>query len=184
MSATSLRHFHEVQRFPLWIISIPLLTVAGLGALIVAFVAGGEFAGALFCGVLLAAVFLPLAVLHLRMRLVTSVDSTGLHLRIHPVRFSLLPRRMTFKDVSLDEISRWEVSVYNSLKSREFWGWHVWGLSAAKGGRYLYVMRPGLVRAQGVRVELTRGETLFIGSANPTKLAAAIARAIKKRGPA
>lgn len=177
MSASTLELFHEVQRFSLWIKMIPVLTVVLLSALVAAFASLGEIAGALFCGFLLTLVFLPLAVLHFRMRLETVVDTAGLRLRIHPINFSLLPRRMTDKHVRLDEIARWEASEYNALTGREFWGWHVWGLSAAKGGRYLYAMR-GIVRARGVRVELTSGEVLFIGSTKPAELADAITRAV------
>lgn len=151
---------------------MPLVAVA-----VLAWTGGTPFAvGAV---IILAAVLLaPLAVLFVVMRMVTTVDATHLRLRIHPVGLSLLPRRMTEKDVPLEDISRWAATSYNSATSREFWGWHVWGLSAAKGGRYLYIMRPsGPLTGRGVRVELTNGEILLVGSRDPGALAEVITRA-------
>lgn len=179
MDAHTHRHyFHEEQRFPWWIKAIPLLTVVGLVVVVVALGTVGQVLGALIVGVLLTVVFLPLAVLHCVMTLVTTVDAAGLHLRVRPARFRLLPRRMMVRDVPPAEIARCEVGTYNALTGREFWGWHVWGLAAAPGEHYLYVMRPdGPVRTRGVWVELAGGGKLLVGSSDPGQLAAAIARA-------
>jgi hypothetical protein len=132
-------------------------------------------AGVLAIGGLLLILFVLLAVVHFAMRLVTSVDSAGFHLRIHPTGWSLLPRRMTRWDVPLGDVETCEIATYNSLRSTEFWGWHMWGLSAAKGGRYLYVMNPsGLTTGRGVRLRLRTGEMLLVGSARPEELVGAI----------
>ena len=175
-------YFVEEQRFPLWIIAFPLLTAAVIGAFAVALAIGGLWPPAVVAGALFALLFLPLAVLHVVMRLVTTVDSIGLHLRVHPVGMNLLPRRMTQKDVPFSDIRRWEVRTYNSLTSREYWGWHLWGLGAAKGGRYLYIMRPNTpITGRGVQVELASGETLLIGSDAPERLADLIASGKRAR---
>ncbi len=54
------------------------------------------------------------AVLTFRTRLVTRLDSNGLHLRLHPIRWNLLPQRMTMKDIALSDIEQWEVRTYNT----------------------------------------------------------------------
>jgi hypothetical protein len=117
-------------------------------------------------------------VLTFRMKLVTKLDASSLHLRIHPRRWSLLPSRMTHKDIPLGEISRWEISIYNALLNTEYWGWHFWGLSVAKGGRYLYMMRPSsLIRGRGVDLRLASGERVLVGTQRAEELVNAIAMA-------
>jgi hypothetical protein len=118
---------------------------------------------------------LVLAAPHFVIRLVTALDRDRLHLRVVPVGWRLLPRRLAQKDVAVGDIRKWEIRTYDSLRNREFWGWHLWGLSAAKGGRYLYVMRPsGPTRGRGVQLDLGTGERLLIGSQCPDDLAAAL----------
>jgi hypothetical protein len=115
------------------------------------------------------------AALNFMMKLVTKLDSSHLHLRIYPQKWSLLPRRTTHKDIALTDISRWEVRTYNSLLSTEYWGWHFWGLSVAKGGRYLYMMRPSSpIRRRGVQLQLASGERVLVGSERPEELENAI----------
>jgi hypothetical protein len=165
-------YFTEEQHFPLWIKAFPLLTAAAAAVLLVVLAIRGLWPAVIVAGALFVLLFLPLVVLHSAMKLVTRLDASGLHLRIQPTRWSLLPRRMTQKDVRFGEISRLTVHTYHSLTSREFWGWHFWGLSAAKGGRYLYIMHPsGPTSGRGVQVELKSGEILLIGSKDPEKLA-------------
>jgi hypothetical protein len=183
-AAAQQTYFEEQQRFPLWIKAIPLLTVVLFGLGVVALAITGAWAAALILGVTVAVLLLPLAILHFAIRLVTTLDANGLHLRIHPVQWSLLPRHMTHKDVSLADLRRWEVRTYNSLTGREYWGWHLWGLSAASDGRYLYVMRPrSPMSGRGVAVELRSGGSLIVGSLNPDDLARAINRATSNEGP-
>jgi hypothetical protein len=168
-------YFAEEQHFPPWIQAIPLLTAAVVAVLTVVLAVGGLWAATAVAGALLLLVFVPFAVLHVAMTLETRVDARGLHLRIRPARWNLLPRRMTRKDVPFDEMRHVAVREYRSLRSREFWGWHLWGLSAARGGRYLYIMRPsGPTSGRGVQVELNSGEVLLVGSADPQELAARI----------
>jgi hypothetical protein len=132
--------FEEEQRFPLWIKATVLLPVVALGFPAILTWFSGEanlgLARVLFTVLTLFAV--AGAVLTFMMKLVTKLDSSHLHMRIHPHNWSLLPRRMTHKDIALGEILRWEVRTYNSLRDTEYWGWHFWGLSIAKRGRYLY----------------------------------------------
>jgi hypothetical protein len=168
--------FREEQRFPLWIKATPLLTAAVLGAAV-----GGLWLVEPFppgrvdvvVGIPLAVLLLlhvPLVALHFRTTLVVRVDSSGLHLRVHPLRWSLLPSRMTRKDIALADIVDWKLRRYSSLTGTEFWGWHFWGLSAARNGRYLYVMRPsGPVTARGVELRLGSGEKLIVGSQRPAE---------------
>jgi hypothetical protein len=178
---TQQTYFDEQQRFPLWIKAIPLLTalLCGLGA--VALAIAGVWAAALIVGMIVIVLLLPLAVLHFAIRLVTRVDTTGLHLRVLPVRWSMLPRRMAHKDVPLAHLRRWEVRTYNSLTGREYWGWHLWGLAAGTGGRYLYLMHPNSpITGRGVAIEVGNGESLFVGSSNPDELARALHQATAK----
>jgi hypothetical protein len=118
------------------------------------------------------------AVLTFRTKLVTKLDSSDLHLRIYPLKWSLLPRRMTQKDIALGDIRRWEVRTYNSLLSSEYWGWHFWGLGVAKGGRYLYMMRPSNpISGRGVQLWLSNGDRVLVGSERPEELVNAITTA-------
>ena len=119
-------------------------------------------------------VTLVIAVLTFRTKLVTKLDASTLHLRIYPLKWSLLPRRMMQKDIAVSGICEWEVRTYNSLRSREYWGWHFWGLSVAKGG-YLYVMRPSSpMSGRGVQLRLRSGERVLVGSERPEELERAI----------
>jgi hypothetical protein len=128
-------------------------------------------------------VFLPLAVLHFAIRLATRVDTNGLHLRVLPARWSMLPRRMTHKDVPPADLRRWQPRTYNSITGREYWGWHLWGLAAGRRGHYLYVMRPSSpTTGHGVAIELENGDNLFVGTANPDELARALHQATNKAG--
>jgi hypothetical protein len=118
------------------------------------------------------------AALTFRTKLVTKLDSSNLCLRIYPLRWNVLPRRMTQKDIALSDVCRWEVRTYNSLRSSEYWGWHFWGLSVAKGGRYLYGMRPsGPFSGRGVQLRLSSGEGVLVGSERPEELQEAITAA-------
>jgi hypothetical protein len=118
------------------------------------------------------------AALTFRTKLVTKLDSSNLRLRIYPLKWNVLPRRMTQKDVALGDICRWEVRTYNSLLSRDYWGWHFWGLSVGKDGRYLYGMRPsGPFSGRGVQLRLSSGEGVLVGSARPEELEDAITAA-------
>lgn len=170
-------YFEEEQRFPLWIRAIVLLPVVALGfpAILTCF-GGGANLGlvrVLFTVLVLGA--LVGAALTFMMKLVTKLDSSHLHLRIHPQKWSLLPRRMTHKDIALSDISRWEERTYNSLLSTEYWGWHFWGLGVAKGGRYLYMMRPSSpISGRGVQLQLASGERVLVGTERAEELANAI----------
>jgi hypothetical protein len=172
-------HYREEQRFPWWIKAVPLLVAAALGGALVPLWLAGPPAASV--GLVVALFFfvlhLPLVALHFLMNLVVVVDPTGLRIRAYPLRGSMLPSRMTRKDVALDDIDHWQACTHNSLAGTEFWGWHFWGLSAGKDGRYLYVMRPdGPVTARGVELRLKGGEKLFIGSKRPAELVDAITR--------
>ena len=126
----------------------------------------------------LTLVLLAGAVLMFRMKLVTKLDARTLSLLIYPLKWSLLRRRMTQKDIPLGDISEWEVRTYNSVRSREYWGWHVWGLGVAKKDRYLYVMRPSSpVTGRGVQLHLSSGERVLVGSERPEELENAITTA-------
>ena len=102
-------YFEEEQRFPLWIKAIVLLPVVAFGyPAILMWFSGGENLGlgvrVLFS--VLALLALAGAALTFMMKLVTKLDSSHLHLRIRPHKWSLLPRRMTHKDIALSDISR------------------------------------------------------------------------------
>jgi hypothetical protein len=174
-------YFEEEQRFPLWIRAIVLLPVVAFGypAILMWFSGGANLdLGVRVLCTVLALVALVGAALNFMMKLITKLDSSHLHLRIHPHKWSLLPRRMTHKDIALSDISRWEVRTYNSLLSTEYWGWRFWGLSVAKGGRYLYMMRPSSpISGRGVQIQLASGERVLVGSERPEELDNAITTA-------
>ena len=170
-------YFEEEQRFPLWIRAIVLLPVVTLGypAILLWFSGGANLGPVRVLFTVLTLVAVVAAVLTFRMKLITKLDASHLHLRIHPQRWSLLSRRMTHKDIPLSDISHWEVGTYNALLSTEYWGWHFWGLSMAKGGRYLYMMRPSsLIRGRGVRLQLASGERVLVGTEHAEELVNAI----------
>ena len=114
--------FKEEQRFPLWIRAIVVLPVVALGwPAILMWSLPGETPGLvriLFAA--LALIALVGAALTFATKLVTELDSSNLRLRIYPLKWSVLPRRMTHKDVALSDICRWEVHTYNSLLSTEY----------------------------------------------------------------
>ena len=173
-------YFEEEQRFPLWIRAVVLLPVVAFGypAILMGFRGGVNLGLVRVLFTVLALVALVGAALTFMMKLVTKLDSSQLHLRIHPQKWSLLPRRMTHKDIALSNISRWEVRTYNSLLSTEYWGWHFWGLGVAKRGRYLYVMRPSSpIRGRGVQLQLASGERVLVGTEHAEELGKAITRA-------
>jgi hypothetical protein len=166
-------YFEEEQRFPLWIKAIVLVPVAALGcpAILMWFSGGANLGPVRVLFTVLTLVAVLGAVLTFRMKLVTKLDARHLHLRIHPQRWSLLPSRMTHKDIALGEISQWEIHTYNALLSTEYWGWHFWGLAVAKGGRYLYMMRPSsLIRGRGVHLQLASGERVLVGTEHAEEL--------------
>ena len=89
--------FEEEQGFPLWIRANVLLVVVALGCpAILAWSFMGENLGLvqmLFAALTL--VVLAGAALTFTTKLVTKLDSSDLHFRIYPLKWSLLPRRMT-----------------------------------------------------------------------------------------
>ncbi len=174
-------YFEEEQRFPLWIRAIVLLPVVALGypAILMWFSGGPNLGlGVRVLFTVLALVALVGAALNVMMKLVIKLDSSHLRLRIYPQKWSLLPRRMTHKDIALSDISRWEVRTYNALLSTEYWGWHFWELSVAKGGRYLHMMRPSSpIRGRGVQLQLASGERVLVGTEHAEELANAITMA-------
>lgn len=183
-------YFEEEQGFSLWIKAIVLLPVVVLGfpaivmwwAVVVSLTDESSFLpGAIILAISFTALALFLllgALLTFATKLVTKLDSSNLRLRIYPLKWSVLPRRMTHKDIPLSNICRWEVRTYNSLLSSEYWGWHFWGLAVAKGGRYLYVMRPSRpLSGRGVQLWLSSGERVLVGSERLEELENAIATA-------
>jgi hypothetical protein len=171
-------NFEEEQRFPLWIKAIVLLPVVVLAysAILMWFGRPMDLTIALIFTAL-ALFFLLLAVPNFILKLVISLDSSHLHLRIYPLRLPVpfLPPRIW--DIPLSEISQWEVRTYRALLDREYWGPHLWGLGSAFGGdRYLYGMKPspGLFSGRGVQLQLRSGERLFLGSEHPEELTGAI----------
>jgi hypothetical protein len=167
--------FEEEQRFPLWIKAIVLLPVVVLTySAIQMWLGGPRYVTIALIFTALALFFLLLAVPNFILKLVISLDSSHLHLRIYPLRLPVpfLPPRI--RDVPLSEISHWEVRTYKPLLDREYWGPHLWGLGSAFGGdRYLYLMK-GFSRSGAVQLQLRSGERLLLGSGHPEELAGAI----------
>jgi hypothetical protein len=169
--------FEEEQHFSPWIRAIVLLPVVAFGypTVLMWFSGGANLGLVQVLFTVLTLVALVGAALTFRTKLVTKVDSSNLRLQIYPLKWNVLPRRMTQKDITLGDICRWEVCTYYSLLSSEYWGWHFWGLSVAKGGRYLYGMRPsGLFSGRGVQLRLSSGERVLVGSEHPEELEDAI----------
>jgi hypothetical protein len=168
-------YFEEEQRFPLWIKAIVLLPVVVLTYFAIQMWLGGpRYVTLALIVSALALFFLLLALPNFILKLVITLDSSHLHLRIYPLSLPVpfLPPRI--KDVALSEISHWEVRTYKPLLDREYWGPHLWGLGSAFGGdRYLYIMK-GFIRSRGVQLQLTSGERLLVGSEHPEELTSAI----------
>lgn len=160
----------------MWIKAIALLPCIVLGyPVLLLWLDGSRFVpGALVLGAL-ALLFLLLAVPNFILKLVSTLDSSHLHLRIYPLALPVpfLPPRT--RDVSLSDISHWEVRAYRPLFDREYWGTHFWSLgSAFGGGRYLYMMKVNPLSGRGVQLQLRSGERLLVGSRHPEELARAI----------
>jgi hypothetical protein len=89
--------FEEEQSFPLWMRAIVLLAVVACGyPTILMWSSGGVNSGlvrVLFT--VPALVALGGAALTLGTKLITKLDSSNLRLRIYPLRWNVLPRRMT-----------------------------------------------------------------------------------------
>jgi hypothetical protein len=168
--------FKEEQRFPLWIKAIMLLPVGVLACLATLMWLGRpRYIVIALIFTALALFFLLLAIPNFILKLVISLDSSHLHLRIYPLRLPVpfLPPRI--RDIPLREISHWEVRTYKPLLDREYWGTHFWGLGSGFGGdRYLYMMKPGLISGGGVQLWLRSGERLLLGSEHPEELTSAI----------
>ena len=180
-------YFEEEQGFALWIKALVLLPVVVLclpaivmwWAVVVSLRDESSFLpGAIIFAIsftVFAFLLLLLAVATLKIKLVTRLDSRQLHLRIYPLKLPVpfLPPRI--KDVSLSDISQWEVRTYRALSDKEYWGTHFFSLGSAFGGRrYLYVMKSSLTSARGVQLQLRSGERLLIGSEHPEELNGAI----------
>jgi hypothetical protein len=172
-------YFEEEQHFPPWIKAIALLPVAILGCpAILMWLEGPMFVPIALIFSALALLLLVLAIPNFVITLLTWLDSSHLHLRIYPLKLPVpfLPPRI--RDVSLDDISHWEVRTYKPLLDREYWGPHFWSLgSAFGGGRYLYMMQVNLISGRGVQLQLRSDERLLIGSKHPEELANAITQA-------
>jgi len=172
-------HFEEEQRLPLWTKAIVLLPVVVLAySAIQMWLGGPRYVGIALIVTALALFFLLLAVPNFVLKLLISIDSSHLRLRIYPLGLPVpfLPPRIW--NVPLSEISHSEVRTYKPLLDRVYWGPHLWGLGSAFGGdRYLYAMKPGLFSARGVQLQLRSGERLFLGSEHSEELAGAIALA-------
>ena len=171
--------FAETQRFPRWITLSMLVPVVALVAIaVVMWSAGPDGRGPAAVVGVVAVVLAALAGPSLGATLVTTVDRAGLHLRVRP-RGLPLPRRLTDKDVGLDEIVRLGPQRYNAVTDTEYWGVHLWGLGVGRGGRYLYVMRPDSpITGSGLQLDLRSGDRLLIGSARPEALSAALAGSV------
>lgn len=167
-------YFEEKQSFSWWIKVIVLLPVILFGSAAV-FSWIDTPTPIAIVPTLLAILLLLLAVPHFTLKLVTRLDSIHLHIRIEPLGLPILFAPPRMKDVPLADVSRWEVRTYRSLRDREYWGRHLWGLASAPGrGRYLYVMKSGPFAGRGVQLELRNGEKLLLGSEHPENLAGAI----------
>ena len=175
-------YFQEAQHFPLWIKAIALLPVVILGYLaFLLWLEGPRLVPIALLLTALALFFLLLAVPNFIIKLVTKLDSSYLHLWIHPLRLPgpFLPPRT--RDVALGDIFHWEVRTYRPLLDREYWGTHFWSLGRAFGGdRYLYMMKVNPISGRGVQLRLRSGERLLIESEHPEELNDAITLARSK----
>ena len=169
-------YFEEEQRFPLWIKAIVLLPVVVLAyPAILMWLEGPRFVPIALIFTALALFLVVLAIPNFIIKLLTRLDSSHLHLRIHPLKLPVpfLPPRI--RDVPLEDISHWEVRTYRPLSDREYWGRHYWSLGSAFGGsRYLYMMKTSPISGRGVQLQLRSGERLLVGSKHPEELASAI----------
>jgi hypothetical protein len=96
----------------------------------------------------------------LALRLVTEVRPSGLYVRLGPVQGR-------FRHVPNEEIAAVSVDSYSAA---DHGGWH-WGVrTSLSGDRTAYRLRGD----RGVTVRRTDGSELFVGSAEPAELAAAV----------
>jgi hypothetical protein len=169
-------YFEEEQYFTPWMKGIALLPVIVFGyPTILMWLGGSRFVPTALFFSALTLFFVLLAVPSFLIELVSTLDSSHLHLRLYPLKLPIpfLPPRV--RDVPLKDITYWQVRTYRPLLDREYWGTHFWSLgSAFGGGGYLYMMKANPLSGRGVQLQLRSGERLLIGSKDPEALARAI----------
>lgn len=97
------------------------------------------------------------------LRLLTEVRDDGLHVRLAPIPWT--GRHVPFEDVASVEV--W------SYAAADHGGWH-WGVRWGPDGDVVY----RLSGSRGVRVRLSDGGTMFVGSQRPEELRAAVAEGL------
>ena len=96
--------------------------------------------------------------------LTTEVHSDGLYIRFFPFHLS-------FRSIAIEEIMGFEASTYNPI--RDYGGW---GIRYGRRGKAYNVSGN-----RGVRLELSKGKHLLIGSKRPEELVEALNLASGKR---
>lgn len=102
-----------------------------------------------------------MALLFFKMRLTTRVDAQQIHVRMLPFLNRRIPR---------DRVARWEPCTYRPIL--DYGGWGIRYSWRKKGWAY------NISGNRGLRLELTSGKRLLIGSRRPEEFAAALAGAI------
>lgn len=168
--STSAVYFHEVQRFTQWWI---LLIVVGIAVLMwVAFiqqiVLGNEFGSNPAPDALLIVFFL---IFGLGMPWLFSVANLRTVVRGGGVYVRLFPFHLHDVHIAADSIASARAGQYNPLL--DYGGW---GIRMGRGGRAYNASGN-----QGVRLELSDGKHLLIGSQRAPELAAAIERLLAEK---
>ena len=101
-----------------------------------------------------------IALLFYKLRLITTVDREGVHIRFYP---------FTRKHIAFDIIDTCEARTYRPIK--EYGGW---GIRFSRKGRAYNVSGN-----RGVQLQLTEGRPVLIGSQNAERLAEVINRHIQ-----
>lgn len=160
--------YREVQRFrqPWFRALILAISLISLWSLVQQIFLGQPFGNNPapdWAVILIALVFgLGLPVLAYIVNLVTEVRNDGIYLRFFPFHSG-------FRKIALGDIEGYEPVDYNPI--REYGGW---GIRYGRKGKAYNVSG-----SRGVRLTLTRGKPLLIGSATPEKLAGALDTARK-----
>ena len=100
------------------------------------------------------------------LRLVTEVRTDGVHVRLAPVPGT--GRHVPFADVDAVEVTTYQAGDHG--------GWH-WGLRVGPGGDATYRVSGD----RGVRLRLTDGRTIFVGSRRPAALRDAVRAGLERQ---
>lgn len=161
-------YFKETQRFKQWWIIIILIAIFGIWiwGIIQQIIFEIPFGnrpvsnlGLILIGII---ALLPL-ILVFSFKMVTEIRDNGIYYRLFPIT--------RFKKIKPDEIKEWTVAEYNPVK--EFGGWGLRFSFRKKGGKAI-----NMAGKMGLRIILTSGKKILIGTQNPEGIKEAMKKLI------